>query len=189
MKRGIIILVIITVIIILSFGYVKIYKTGNIGNEVNKTEDNMNKTLDVTNITILYKFPYVNTSSYNLSNKYNYLQSLKPIPTVFSSFEAQKIATSIKKLSKDEFELIINDLIGNEYINYMAGNSGIYIKYRKIEEDDSRIQIKDNGEKIVYNDVPYEKPGSWNNNITLNYIYYNPTLTVGSTFLFFNDYL
>jgi len=179
MKMGIIIFVIIMVIIILSIGYLTYNNLGSgTRNGVNKTVEELNKTSNLTSNILPYRLATREPIN-NISDKYDYLRSFKPTPIIINSSEAQIVAISNKKLSQDEFETIINDLIREGYIYNSMMMIGIYIKDRKIEEDVNRIQIKDSGEMIVYNDVPYEKPGSWKYNITLNYIYYKDGGDIG----------
>jgi len=108
-----------------------------------------------------------------LSDKYNYLFSLKPVYINLNPNELQRIATSNKVLSQKEFKLIMNDLITNGYIQPGIMNIVIKIKNRKFEEDNNKIKIIDISREpcSLANDVPGIK-SSCISKVTLNYIYY-----------------
>jgi len=103
--------------------------------------------------SVLYKLD--NPKNSQIQNKYPYLRNLSEVSYWQTLYDGEKVmAISSKKLNKDDFITIIDDLVKGGYVQQGGWNQTMEITQRKTAEDEKSILITDEGINSVFNDTP-----------------------------------
>lgn len=102
---------------------------------------------------VLYKLD--NPKNPQIQNEHPYLQNLSEVSYWQTFYDGEKImARSSKELNRNDFIMLIDDLIKSGYVHQGGWNQTMEVNQRKISEDEKSILITDEGINSVFNDTP-----------------------------------